>query len=150
MPPTIPNTIKYALIIGPGGYAISFLLAWVLAQLTKRIRNVLAIILYSPSLTGGTLMGTVSSSGGSVSNLVYGTSYYLYPSFSSGYELSSWAKNDSATNSSLSSTTSSNPTYKIGAGNGKVTVTSKSSCQSSVSGTMQAFDPSKICDSVTS
>ena len=55
----IPNTIKYALIIGPGGYAISFLLAWVLAQLTKRIRNVLAIILYSPSLTGGTLMGVV-------------------------------------------------------------------------------------------
>ena len=75
--------------------------------------------------TGGTLMGTVSTSGGSVSNLVYGTPYYLYPSFSSNYEFSSWAKTSGE--GTLSSTSTSNPTYTIGAGNGTVTVTGKSS-----------------------
>ena len=55
----LPNTIKYAIIIGPGGYAISFTLAWVLSQLTHKPRTILAIILYSPSLTGGTLTGVV-------------------------------------------------------------------------------------------
>ena len=73
--------------------------------------------------SGGTLMGTVSASGGSVSNLVYGTNYYLYPTFQDGYELSKWAKTDSATNASLSSTTAANPYYTIGAGNGAVTIT---------------------------
>ena len=96
--------------------------------------------------TGGTLMGTVSSSGGSVSNLVYGTSYYLYPSYSSNYGLDKWAKTDSATGSSLSSTSAANPTYKIGAGNGAVTITGKQLCQSSISGNMQDFNP---CSSIS-
>lgn len=52
----LPNTIKYALIIGPGGYLLSFTLAWILAQLPKRLRNILAIIIYSPSLTSSVLM----------------------------------------------------------------------------------------------
>ena len=73
--------------------------------------------------SGGTLMGTVSTSGGSVSGLAYGTNYYLYPTFTDENELQSWAKTDSATNSSLSSTTALNPYYKIGAGNGAVTIT---------------------------
>ncbi|MDO4526698.1 MAG: hypothetical protein Q4B87_01250, partial [Candidatus Saccharibacteria bacterium] len=77
--------------------------------------------------TGGTLMGTVSSSGGSVSGLTYGVAYYLYPTYSTGYTLNSWSKTDSAAGSVLSSTTSTNPTYKIGAGNGAVTITGKSS-----------------------
>lgn len=55
----LPNTIKYAIIIGPVGYILSFLLAWILAQLPKRLRNVLAIIIYSPSLTSGVLMSVV-------------------------------------------------------------------------------------------
>lgn len=52
----LPITIKYALIVGPGGYILSFFLAWCLAQLTKRLRTVLAIIIYSPALTSGALM----------------------------------------------------------------------------------------------
>lgn len=52
----LPNTIKYALIIGPGGYLLSFILAWILAQLPHRLRTVLAIIIYSPALTSGVLM----------------------------------------------------------------------------------------------
>jgi multiple sugar transport system permease protein len=52
----LPNTIKYALIVGPGGYVLSFLLAWALSQLTKLPRTIFALILYSPSMTSGVAM----------------------------------------------------------------------------------------------
>lgn len=55
----LPTTIQYALIIGPGGYALSFLLAWILAQIPHKIRTVSAIIIYSPALTSGVLMTVV-------------------------------------------------------------------------------------------
>lgn len=55
----LPNTIKFAVIVGPGGYVLSFMLAWVLAQLPKAPRTVLALILYSPSMTSGTAMSVV-------------------------------------------------------------------------------------------
>ena len=55
----LPNTVTYALIVGPGGYALSFLLAWGLAQLTKRTRTILALILYSPSITSGVAMSVL-------------------------------------------------------------------------------------------
>jgi multiple sugar transport system permease protein len=52
----LPNTVTYALIVGPGGYALSFLLAWALAQMTKVPRTIFALILYSPSITSGVAM----------------------------------------------------------------------------------------------
>jgi len=52
----LPNTIKFAVIVGPGGYAMSFLLAWILAQLPKLPRTIMALILYSPSMTSGVAM----------------------------------------------------------------------------------------------
>lgn len=55
----LPTTIKYALIIGPGGFLLSFFMAWVLSQLSYRLRTVLAIVLYSPSLTSGVLMAVI-------------------------------------------------------------------------------------------
>jgi len=55
----LPNTLKFALIVGPGGYAVSFLLAWMLAQIPHRPRTVLALIIYSPSMTFGVAMGVV-------------------------------------------------------------------------------------------
>jgi len=55
----LPNTVKYALIIGPVGYMISFLMAWLLSQITYRLRTVLAVILYLPSLTSGVLMSVI-------------------------------------------------------------------------------------------
>ncbi|MDR1132254.1 MAG: sugar ABC transporter permease [Oscillospiraceae bacterium] len=57
----LPNTITYALIVGPGGYILSFLLAWVLAQLGKTLRTVLAIIIYSPSMLGSVALATIWS-----------------------------------------------------------------------------------------
>lgn len=50
----LPNTIVYALIVGPGGYILSFLLAWLLSQLTKWPRTILTILIYSPSVMGTT------------------------------------------------------------------------------------------------
>ena len=55
----LPNTLKYAILIGPGGYVLSFLMAWCLAQLPHRLRTVLAVILYTPSLTAGITMAVV-------------------------------------------------------------------------------------------
>lgn len=55
----LPNTIKFAVIVGPGGYMFSFLLAWMLAQLPRLSRTVLALILYSPSMTSAVTMAVV-------------------------------------------------------------------------------------------
>ncbi len=55
----LPNTIKFAFIVGPVGYLMSFLLAWMLAQIPHKPRTVLAIILYSPSMTAGIAMTVV-------------------------------------------------------------------------------------------
>lgn len=55
----LPNTIKFAFIVGPIGYMLSFLLAWMLAQIPHKARTVIAIILYSPSMTAGVAMAVV-------------------------------------------------------------------------------------------
>jgi multiple sugar transport system permease protein len=55
----LPNTITFAVIVGPGGYALAFLLAWMLAQLPKTPRTIFALILYSPSMTAGVAMAVV-------------------------------------------------------------------------------------------
>lgn len=55
----LPNTLKFALIVGVGGYILSFFMAWCLAQLPKRSRTVLSIILYTPSMTMGVAMGVL-------------------------------------------------------------------------------------------
>ena len=52
----LPNTVLYALIVGPGGYILAFLLAYALSQLSKIPRTILALIFYSPSMTGGVAM----------------------------------------------------------------------------------------------
>ena len=55
----LPNTIKFAVIVGPGGYVLAFMLAWMLAQLPKGPRTIFALILYSPSMTTGVAMAVV-------------------------------------------------------------------------------------------
>lgn len=51
----IPNTFKYALIVGPGGCVLSFLLAWLVTQIQAVPRTILTLCLYMPSMVG-TLM----------------------------------------------------------------------------------------------
>lgn len=55
----LPNTLKFSLIVGPVSYILSFLLAWILAQIQRGPRTVLALLIYSPSLTAGVAMQVV-------------------------------------------------------------------------------------------
>lgn len=55
----LPNTIAFSLIVGPVGYILAFLMAWGLAQLPKLPRTVLALLIYSPSMTSGIAMQVV-------------------------------------------------------------------------------------------
>ena len=52
----LPNTVIYAVVVGIGGYVLSFILAWALCNLSKGPRTVFALILYSPSMTTGVAM----------------------------------------------------------------------------------------------
>jgi multiple sugar transport system permease protein len=56
---SLPNTVLFAVVVGIGGYLLSFFMAWSLAQLTRGWRTVLAVIMYSPSLTGSAMMSSV-------------------------------------------------------------------------------------------
>lgn len=55
----LPNTIKFSLIVGPLGYALAFLLAWMLAQIPHMPRTIYALIIYSPSMTSGVTMAVI-------------------------------------------------------------------------------------------
>lgn len=55
----LPNTVLFAVIVGPGGYLLSFALAWCLSQISKLPRTILALLLYSPSMTSGVAMTVV-------------------------------------------------------------------------------------------
>ncbi len=81
----LPNTVVFALIVGPGGYILGFLLAWVLAQLPKLPRTILSLIFYSPSMTAGvtmTVVWTVLFSGnqsGYVNNILMNLGFLKEP-----------------------------------------------------------------------
>lgn len=55
----LPNTLRFAFFAGPIGYILSFLLAWMLSQITKRPRTILALVLYSPSMVAGATMTVI-------------------------------------------------------------------------------------------
>ena len=55
----LPNTLVYAVVVGPGGYVLAFVLAWLLSQITRGPRTILALIIYSPSMTLGVAMNVV-------------------------------------------------------------------------------------------
>ncbi len=55
----LPNTFKYALIVGPGGYILSFILAWMLAQVQRVPRTILSLAIYTPSMLGNVFIGVI-------------------------------------------------------------------------------------------
>jgi len=55
----LPNTLKFSLLVGPISYILSFVLAWMLAQVQRGPRTILALLIYSPSLTAGVAMQVV-------------------------------------------------------------------------------------------
>ncbi|UVI31447.1 carbohydrate ABC transporter permease [Paenibacillus spongiae] len=55
----IPNTFKFAVIVGPLGYIAGFMLAWLISQLPAKIRVFYTLALYTPSMTAGVAMAVV-------------------------------------------------------------------------------------------
>jgi len=55
----LPNTLLFSFIVGPGGYMLSFMLAWILSQITPKMRTFLALIIFSPSMTAGVAIAVV-------------------------------------------------------------------------------------------
>ena len=52
----IKNTFILAVIVGPCGYILSFVMAWMLCELPDKLRIVMTVILYGPSLSGNVYM----------------------------------------------------------------------------------------------
>ncbi|MFQ9547365.1 MAG: carbohydrate ABC transporter permease [Lachnospiraceae bacterium] len=48
----IKNTFIIAVIVGPGGYVLSFLLAWMINELPHKLGVILTVIFYAPSMAG--------------------------------------------------------------------------------------------------
>jgi len=55
----LPNTFKFAVIVGPAGYFLSFVLAWFIHQIPKAVRDYYTLAMYTPSLTAGIAMSVV-------------------------------------------------------------------------------------------
>ena len=55
----VANTLLYGVIVGPIGYMLAFFLAWLISQVTHRMRTLYTVIIYSPSVTGAVMMGMV-------------------------------------------------------------------------------------------
>jgi len=55
----LPNTLWIAIIVGPIGFMLQFLLAWMLAHIPRLPRTIFTFIFYSPSLTGGIAMSAI-------------------------------------------------------------------------------------------
>lgn len=49
---TVKNTLIFAVVSGPIGFLLSFLLAWLVNEFTPRVRTVLSFLFYAPSLAG--------------------------------------------------------------------------------------------------
>ncbi len=49
---TVKNTLIFAIIIGPAGFFLSFILAWMLNEFSPIVRTVLSFMFYAPALIG--------------------------------------------------------------------------------------------------
>ena len=50
------NTMYYALITGPIGYILSFIIAWLINETGRTVRSLLTLVFYAPSLAGNVFM----------------------------------------------------------------------------------------------
>lgn len=51
-PIALQNTLKFAIICGPGGYILSYLVAWMINEVSSKIRMIFVLICYSPTIAG--------------------------------------------------------------------------------------------------
>ena len=60
----VKNTFIFAVIVGPSSYLLSFLVAWFINELPPKVRALVTLIFYAPSIAGNAYMiwGTLFSS----------------------------------------------------------------------------------------
>ena len=79
----LKNTIIFAIILGPGGYIFSLITAWFINELTPKIRALVTLLFYAPSISGNVyLIWTVMFSGddyGYVNSLLIRLGYITSP-----------------------------------------------------------------------
>lgn len=51
----LANSLSFGILVGPGGYLLAFLLAWMINEFPRAIRVLLTFIFYVPSLVGNAL-----------------------------------------------------------------------------------------------
>ncbi len=51
----LANSLKFGILVGPGGYLLAFLMAWMINEFPRPIRVLLTFIFYVPSLVGNAL-----------------------------------------------------------------------------------------------
>ena len=62
----IKNTLIIATIVGPGGYMLSFVFAWLINELPRFLRAIVTFVFYAPALTGAV----------SIWALIFSSDYY--------------------------------------------------------------------------
>jgi len=55
----LPNTFWFALIVGPGGYALNFFIALLISRVAKRAQDYYTLAYYGTSLAGGVALSVV-------------------------------------------------------------------------------------------
>lgn len=48
----VRNTLVFAFLTGPLGYVLSFVLAWLINELPRKLRSVMTLVFYAPSISG--------------------------------------------------------------------------------------------------
>ena len=51
----VKNTLVFAIIAGPAGFLLAFVLAWFVNEFSPMVRTILSFMFYSPSLVGGAM-----------------------------------------------------------------------------------------------
>ena len=49
----LKNTLFFAIVTGPGGFALAFLMAWCINEFPRGLRTFFSFLIYSPALAGG-------------------------------------------------------------------------------------------------
>jgi multiple sugar transport system permease protein len=53
---SLSNTIVFAVVVGPMSYIISFLVAWIINDIPAKLRSVVTLIFYAPSISGSAVI----------------------------------------------------------------------------------------------
>lgn len=80
----VKNTIVFSAILGPVGYLLSLIFAWLINEMPPKIRAVMTLLFYTPSIAGGACVAVFqyifnSDSQGFVNSLLLKAGFILSP-----------------------------------------------------------------------